>query len=68
MNATANPSVSMRLTRDEFVTFVMRHSGHFTRVAGERIAGELTDGSQYGYRTLRKIVCHRHGDTCTAEY
>jgi hypothetical protein len=61
-------AVTMRLTHREFVLFVANHSNHFTSQAGIRIAGELMDGAQYGYRTGRRIVCHRHGDTCTATY
>jgi hypothetical protein len=71
LNATgaypANPRVTMRLTHREFVLFVANHSGHFTCEAGKRIAGELADGSQYGYRTGRRIECRRH-EGCTATY
>ena len=64
----SNPRVTMRLTHREFVLFVANHSNHFTTEAGKRIAGELTEGSQYGYSTLRRITCKRHGESCTAAY
>ena len=56
-----NPTVTMRLTHDEFVRFVANHSNHFTCECGKRVAGELAD-------TRRKITCTRHGESCTAEY
>lgn len=67
-STSTNPRVTMRLTYSEFERYVANHSGHFTSEAGKRIAGELAEGSQHGYRTLRKITCHRHGETCSAEY
>ena len=63
-----NPTVTMRLTHREFVLFVANHSNHFTCEAGKRIAGKLAEGTQFGYSARRKIVCHAHGDSCTAEY
>ena len=65
MNGTAtNPRVTLRLTYDEFVTYVSKHSGHLTCECGKRLAGELADK----YPVNHRAPCTRHGETCTVEY